>query len=140
MIGTVAISLKNVTVGAYFPSQLPIEETLIQDGTGSLTITFLPPPPFPPAPIPTPGPRPEAASGSPQVSTSNVVWRGLRYYLQVKGGQRPSPLRLGQLVKVTAVDQEGKPVRMLTPLETTGVGDVALFSGPAGVMTPQSAT
>src|ERR1700733_7161076 len=107
MIGTIAIKLTSVTVKGYFPAQLNLalnlEETLITGATGVLTVSFYPIP-YPPLSPPEPQPGPLSAGSL----ALPVVPRGVRYYLQVNGGNRTNPLRLGQLVLVIGTDDEKK--------------------------------
>ena len=136
MIGTISIKLTNVTVSSYFPPPLNLRETLIADGIGALTVSFYPPPSSPTHPtasapaILRPEPLQSSGSGIP------VVWRGLRYYLQVTDGKRANALRLGQAVNVTAYDDEKNVIQLLTQLETISTGTPAVFSGPLGISLP----
>jgi len=133
MIGTISIRLKNVTVMGYFPPPLLLEDPLVDGGTGVLTISFRHIS-YPPGQVPLAAA--EAAStgnASPTVPIPiPFAPRGVRYHLEVTGGNRTNPLRVGQVVAVAALDEEGKPIPLATHLETIGIGAVATFDGPVG--------
>jgi hypothetical protein len=67
--------------------------------------------------------------GGTGVYTISTFGTSVGYYLEVSTGDRVNPLRLGQAVRATGFDSEGKPVSTVV-METTGTGAPAMFKGP----------
>jgi hypothetical protein len=125
-VTTFSIRLTHLTVKAYFEAPLSLEELLISDGVGVLTITL-----YPPLVPPAPGRL------SPDTTDSSMaILRppgNVRYHLQVDTGTRVNTLRLGQLITFVGNDADRKPFSTIAVLETTNTGTPALFSGPPNI-------
>ncbi len=63
------------------------------------------------------------------IYTVSIFGRSVGYYLQVDSGDRVNPLRLGQAVRATGRDSDGKLISTAV-METTSTGNPALFKGP----------
>ncbi len=100
----IRIALTDINVNAYFPPILPLEERIIEGGTGSL-ITFID--------LPIGG-----ASSS------------VHYTLEVDKGTQVNTPRVGEVVVASGKDSDGRLVVPSGKLETVSVGPPAIFRGP----------
>jgi hypothetical protein len=128
---TISVRLTDLVINAYFEAPLLLEEILVTDGTGLLTITLYPPF-MPPAPAPF-----YPLTADPNTATPSSILMGplgnVRFHLQIDTGTRVNALRLGQLVTIAGADSDKKPFYTTVILETTNTGTPALFSGPMNV-------
>jgi hypothetical protein len=94
---TVTVKLTDITVKAYFPPNLPLEELIVTNGAGFLTMSDF--------------------NGK------------VHYYLEVDGGTRLNPLRLGEIVTASGKDPDHRLVAPTAPMETVNAGTPAVFRG-----------
>jgi hypothetical protein len=105
MLTRVALTDINVHEYLSIPTQFgpgPVEEPIIEGGTGSLTTVMV------------------LINGATSV----------HYVLEVDTGARVNPLFIGEVVVATGKNSDGKTVDLPAPLETASVGPPAIFRGP----------